>query len=100
MKNTGVQRTPRVCIITIEGKRATYKYIPLQSSEHHPFLPKKEKIEEVPMLDVEKFLELVGSNEVNVIDIKAQLPAVAKEFGFSEEVLQTAFELIEQGNEE
>jgi len=61
---------------------------------------KKEKIEEVPMLDVEKFLELVGSNEVNVIDIKAQLPAVAKEFGFSEEVLQTAFELIEQGNEE
>ena len=100
MKNTGVQRRPRVCILTIEGMLCQHKFIELKSAIEHPFLPKEKKEEEMPMLDVQKFLELIGRNEVTAVDIKAQLPEVAKEYGFSEEVVKVAFELIDEEEDE
>jgi len=101
MKNTGVRRIPRVCIIKVEEKNLVdLKYITLKSALEHPFLPKEKKEDEMPMLDVQKFLDLLGNQEVSSIDIKMQLPKVAKEYGFDEDIVEVAFDLLDGKEEE
>ena len=98
MKNTGVVRVPRVCIITVDNDVATFKYITLTSAILNPFKAKKHAVEEEPMIDIDRFLQLVGDTEVTAIDIKENLPAVAKEFNFSEEALAEAINLVDRVN--
>jgi len=97
MKNTGTRRIPRVCIITVDGNQCTYNFIELKSAIAHPFAEKKVKVvDEDPMMDIQRFLDLIGGAEINAIDIKTQLPIVAKEYGFSEEVVADAFTYIDE----
>ncbi len=101
MKNTGVKRIPRVCIIEVEGNIFTNKFFTLKSALEHPFQEKKVKVEdENPMTDIQRFLDLIGGTEISTIDIKTQLPLVAREYNFSEEVVAEAFMYIDAQTKE
>ena len=97
LDNTGIQRVPRVNIIDVfDDLTFSVQYRELESGRNHPFKEKisKDSDDEI-MQDVSKLLNLIGTKKVEMIDIKAQLPAAAKELGFSDDVLVTAFELLE-----
>jgi DNA repair exonuclease SbcCD nuclease subunit len=97
LENTGIQRVPRVCILDVYDN-LTFKieYIELESGKNHPF---KEKLivsdKNEIMQDVSKLLNLIDTKKVEMIDIKARLPEVAKQMGFTDDVLIIAFELLE-----
>lgn len=102
LDNTGVERIPQVLIIdTDKLGHNPYKFIKLQSALPHPFKEKfKESKENISMNLVNKVMDLIQNTQVNVIDIKTQLPKVAKELNYSEEIINEAFSLLEEAEEE
>lgn len=99
LENTGRIRTPRVCIIDVkEEKQFSVEYKELTSAEKHPFKEKLEQKEENVMQDVTRLLQLIETTQIGVVDIKEKLPLVAKEAGYDDEVVEKAFELIEQAD--
>lgn len=104
LENTGVQRTPRVCIIHISNtlefptlKGFQLHYVSLETALPHPFREKlKDEKEEHSSQDVNKLIQMIESSEIDVIDIKQALPKVAKEFNYNADVLNKAFELLEK----
>ena len=102
LDNTGVERIPKVLIIdTSSESKEFFKFVPLQTAIPHPFKEKiKESKEEIPTLLVSKVLDLIQTTQINMIDIKQQLPKVAKELGYDKEVLEEAFLLIEETESE
>ena len=102
LDNTGVERVPKVLIIDTNSEtREFFKFIPLKTAIPHPFKEKiKESREEVPISLVTKILDLIQTTQVNIVDIKQQLPKVAKELDYDNEVLEEAFSLIEEAENE
>jgi predicted phosphodiesterase len=98
LENTGVHRMPAVCIIDTE-KLPEVRFIELQRAAPHPFKERTGKTEENTMQDVSKLLQLVESIQIEPVDIKAQLPRVAKELGYGEATLECAFDLIEKAKQ-
>lgn len=103
LDNTGVERIPQVLIIdtdTIHADGNALKFISLQTAIPHPFKEKiKESKEEIPVYLVNKVLEMIQTTQVNIVDIKVQLPKVAQELGYDNEILEEAFSLIEGAKE-
>ncbi|MFA5396497.1 MAG: metallophosphoesterase family protein [Methanogenium sp.] len=104
--NTGVQRTPMVCIIDVYDNKkgithmdSKIDFIPLTSALPHPFKEKTVQ-EEENVQDISKLISLISSTKVEVVDIKAKLPLAAKELNMSDSVLNRAFELIESVSDE
>ena len=96
LDNTGKHRIPRVCIINVKrDKQFTTKFRELKTAIPHPFKEKIEIEEEQPK-DIEKLISLIEGTELSAIDIKSQLPKVAEQAGFSQEVIEKAFQLIER----
>jgi hypothetical protein len=97
VENTGTPRIPRVCIIVVDvsTKRVEVQYVPLTHATPHPFKEKVDSADENPMKDVARLLELIGGTQVQAIDLKVQLPAVAQALGFTDVELEAAFALIE-----
>lgn len=100
LDNTGVERIPKVLIIDTNkllDPKEFFTFINLQTAIPHPFKEKvKESKEEIPTSLVNKVLEMIQTTQVNIVDIKLQLPAVAQELGYDNEVLEEAFSLIEE----
>ncbi len=104
LENTGVKRTPRVCIIQSDNtvkhpilKGFSLMYVSLETALEHPFKEKvKKENEEYISQDVHRLIQMIESSEIDVIDIKKALPKVAKEFNYSTEVLDKAFEFLEK----
>ena len=100
LENTGRQRIPRVCIIDVNyGEDVnvntfTSKFVELTTAEKHPFKEKVAK-EEVQQ-DITKLLSLMENTEIDVIDIKQQLPLAAERLGFSKDVVEKAFDILER----
>lgn len=98
------KRTPRVCIIKVENsmpypylKGYSVKYLSLQNALEYPFKEKEvELVEGTSSQDVTKLLQMLETSEIEISDIKAVLPNIAKEFNYSKEVLEKAFELLEK----
>jgi len=100
LENTGVRRIPRVCIINT-GKDAAnlfdLLYVQLETALLHPFREKLKDEKEVhSSQDVNRLMQMIGSSEIDVIDIKQALPKVAKEFDYDSDVLNKAFEFLEK----
>ena len=99
LENTGKQRIPMVNIIDVSYinnvMTEQIQFIPLTSAAEHPFKDKVEASEEVTN-DVSTLLQLISSTHVEAIDIKAQLPEVAKKMGLSTSVVDCAFDFIEK----
>lgn len=94
LENTGVQRTPRVCIIDTQTRDV--EFVELSSCAQHPFKEKLATSEEPNIMqDVAKLLSLIETTSIDTINIKEQLPVVAKELGLADAVLDKAFEILE-----
>ncbi len=102
LDNTGVERIPQVVIIDIDNNfKASYKFVKLQSALPHPFKEKfTESKEDISMNLVNKVMDLIQNTQVNVIDIKQQIPKVAKKLNYNNEVIDETFSLIEEAEEE
>ena len=101
LDNTGNIRIPKILIIDTQNKDNLFKLIPLQSAIEHPFKEKiKESQEEVSYTVVSKIMSLIQKTQVDIVDIKKQLPLVAKELQYDNEVLEEAFNLIEEASKE
>jgi len=102
LDNTGVERVPKVLVIdTSKVGIEMFKFIPLNTAIFHPFKEKiKESKEEIPISLVSKVMDMIQATQVNIVDIKTQLPLVAKEFDYGSDVLEEAFSLIEEAEGE
>jgi predicted phosphodiesterase len=101
LENTGAQRVPRVCIIDVyPDKGFELQYVALKSAAVHPFKDKVSAVEGDPMKDVATLLRLIGDTSVDAVDLKVQLPPAARELGFSEQVIEKAFEVLEEAGTE
>jgi DNA repair exonuclease SbcCD nuclease subunit len=101
MKNTGVVRTPRVCIISVEGDKFTNEFIKLTTAIPHPFKEKKDAVEdEEPMPDIAKFFEIINKDRENigVVDVKGQLLLVADKLSYDEEVIENAMLYLDRAS--
>jgi len=95
LENTGVQRTPRVCIITVKDNRSCdIETIELSSVSEHPFKEKKEA-EVAIQQDIVNILNLMGRKDVESIDFKKEIPNVAKELNLNTDVVTRAFKYID-----
>jgi len=107
LDNTGTERIPQVLVIDTDKWSRNYtkvndifKFISLKTAIPHPFKEKiKESREEISMNIVNKVLNMIQTTQINIIDIKQQLPKVAQELGYSSEILEEAFSLIEEAKE-
>lgn len=106
LDNTGVSRIPAIAIIdtaySFTDVDKCFSIIPLSTAILHPFKDKvKELVDEIPTSLVNKVLDMIQATQVNMIDIKKQLPLVAKELGYDRiEILEEAFNLIELAEKE
>jgi len=98
IENSSKVRIPRVCIINSINKEI--KLIELHSCEQHPFREKLEKENQSIMQDVTKLLNMIESVEIDFVNVKEQLPPIAKELGFSKEVLEISFDFLEKSSYE
>uniref|UniRef100_A0A7C3SQ60 Calcineurin-like phosphoesterase domain-containing protein n=1 Tax=Dictyoglomus turgidum TaxID=513050 RepID=A0A7C3SQ60_9BACT len=94
LDNTGVRRIPKVLIIDIEDK-INFNFVELKSALEHPF---KDKIikEEIPEISVDRVLELIQDVKVGIVDVKQRLYQICKELDYSDDIIEEAFNLIEQ----
>jgi hypothetical protein len=97
LENTGVERIPRVCIFEV-ADNMTFKteYVQLAKALKHPFRIHERQPEESTIPDISRLFHLIETTEVDVVDVKKQLPIVAREAGFSEQVVSKAFEFLEE----
>lgn len=101
LDNTGTKRIPRVCILHLQDNvLPNMFYVQLQTALEHPFKERIVKSEEYKSQDVTRLLSMIEKTEIDVIDIKAVLPLIAKEFNFSEAVLSNAFNFLELQSQE
>lgn len=102
LENTGKVRKPRVCIIEIgDDFDINIKSIYLQSAKEHPFYEKTVKDEEaISIRDISGLLKMFEKKNIQLVDVKRDLPRVAKELEYSEEVIEKAFEFIERSKDE
>jgi predicted phosphodiesterase len=99
MKNTGVFRIPRVCIIEVTEDTFTHKFIELKSAMANPFKDKKQTVvDEEPMVDIAKFMDMISGVQVDAIDIKQQLSEVAVKANISDNILSEVFSLLDRAN--
>ena len=98
LENTGVHRIPKVVIIDIDEATSTYTVseFELQSAAPHPFKDRGKIAEESPMQDIQKLMSLIENTNITTLDIKLQLPKIAKELKLSDEVLDIAFECLNE----
>jgi hypothetical protein len=47
-----------------------------------------------------KVLDMIQDTQVKIVDIKQKLPIVAEELGYNSEILNEAFELLEEAEKE
>jgi DNA repair exonuclease SbcCD nuclease subunit len=95
----GKQRTPRVCIVDISDRQTwELKYVPLENAQPHPFFEKESAHEENTMQDLTKLFSIINETAVDQVDLKSQIPAVAKELHMSDIVVEKAFSLIESAS--
>jgi DNA repair protein SbcD/Mre11 len=95
MENTGVRRTPKVCIITIESHdKCSIADVELKSAAEHPF---KDKIvaESAVQYDIINILNLMGREDVESIDFKKEIPKVANNLELGNDVIERAFGYID-----
>ncbi len=97
LENTGKIRKPRVCIIEIDEEFNTnIKSIYLQSAKEHPFYEKiKEDKERITSRDITNLLRTFERRNIKIVDIKKDLPVLAKKLNYSDAVLERAFEFLE-----
>lgn len=102
LDNTGVERIPQVSIIDInESGKVSFEFVKLLSAISHPFKEKfKESKEDISMNLITKVMDLIQNTQVNVIDVKQQIPKVAKELGYDKEIIDEAFLFIEDAEKE
>ena len=93
IENSSRIRIPRVCIINSMNKEI--KFVGLNSCEQHPFKEKFDEEEHNIMQDVTKLLNMIEHTEIDFVNVKEQLPPIAKELGFSDKVLEISFEFLE-----
>lgn len=94
LENTNLIRRPRVCIIDTET--CSTEFVELSSCELHPFVEKLGKIEEKDIMqDTAKLLSMIEQADIDIVNIKDQLPMVAKEFQMSDAVINKTFEILE-----
>ena len=108
LERSNVQRTPRVAIVYLDDTLTVDKdnsnnfkllYVSLETALEHPFSAKiTTEEEEYTSQDVNRLIQMIESSEIDVVDIKNALPKVAKEFNYNTEVLDKAFEFLEQVN--
>jgi predicted phosphodiesterase len=97
LENTGHQRMPQVCIIQVAPDgNFTLGFHKLQRPAPHPFKDKVPEPEGSTLPDISKLFHLIETTNVDIVDVKRQLPIVAKEAGYSERVVAKAFELLEE----
>lgn len=101
LENTGRQRIPRVYIVEYDEKRNSWEGVfrKLKSCEIHPFKERALEGSENTMQDITSLLQLIDRTNVEAVDIKKQLPLVASQMGFSTNVVDRAFQLIEEAAE-
>lgn len=87
-------RYPRVLIINSETRKVNFVQVP--NCEVHPFYAKTDAEEVDIMQDVTKLISMIEKTEVDIVNVKEQLPSVAQELNFSIEVVEKAFELLEK----
>jgi predicted phosphodiesterase len=99
LDNTGKVRIPKAVIINSVTQEVYSKE--LQTAIVHPF---KEKVtdskEEITMNLVKRALDYLKDTQVSVIDIKQQLPLIANKFKYNSEIVDLAFNLIEEAEKE
>jgi len=102
LDNTGTVRIPQVLVIDTSKKgKEMFKFFPLQTAIPHPFKEKiKESQEEVSFNVINKIMNLIQKTQTAVVDIKKQLPKIAKELDYSNDILEEAFSLIEEAEQE
>ncbi|MCK9437715.1 MAG: metallophosphoesterase family protein, partial [Synergistaceae bacterium] len=96
LENTGVQRTPRVAILTITCNNnpmpydASIELIDVPSLDH-PFNEKVEKKDNIQVQDVARFIQMVRKTSVEAVDLKQQVPLIAEKLGYGSLVIEEAF---------
>lgn len=94
LENTGVARIPRTCIIEVEERAWSTRFVDLKVNPY-PFKEKVSEQEVEQVQDINKLLQLIEETQVESVDIKNQIPLVAKELKLSEDRVEKAFELLE-----
>lgn len=101
LANTGNTRIPQVMII--DTNPINIRVIQLSTAISFPFKEKLEKSqEEVPMNVNEIVMKLLTKVETNIkeIDIKNYIPKIIKELGYTMDVTEETFKLLERAQEE
>ena len=97
--NTGNIRIPKVMIIDTKINKIYTRE--LTTAIPHPFKEKiKESKENTSMNLMNKVMSLLEDTKVQTIDIKTQIPIVAQELNFGEDIINEAFNLIEEAERE
>ncbi len=102
LENTGEYRVPKVLIITIDENTHDISYVfdTIPGGIENPFNSKLEKTEVSQMQDINRFLSMISENKnVEIVDLKEQIPRIAEHFEFDSEVVDKAFELLERTKE-
>jgi DNA repair exonuclease SbcCD nuclease subunit len=88
-------RIPKTCIIEVDDKcNFSYKFVELKNAIPNPF-KEDVKVEDEKPQDIAKLISLISSTEIDVVDIKKQLPVVAQAAGYNDCVIDKAFTLLE-----
>jgi len=108
LERSNIQRTPRVVIVHTDptvsvddasiANKFKLLYVSLETALAHPFSEKKIVEEEYVSQDVNRLIQMIESSEIDIVDIKTPVPKVAKEFNYNTEVLNKAFDFLEQVN--
>lgn len=97
-ENTGKVRRPRVCIIEIDSEfNIDIKSVYLQSAKEHPFHEKiTEDREAMSARDITNVLKTFENKDLKIVDIKRDLPLIAKELEYSDAVVERVFGFLDK----
>jgi len=97
VENSNRIRLPRVCIIKVmKNRKFNVNYVTLTKAKEHPFKEKEISEDDVSIQDITYLLQKLQSTQVEMVNIKEQLPLAAKDLGYGEDVIEKAFEILEK----
>lgn len=95
LENTNKPRTPEVVILYNNEGKVILNTVKLTSALLHPFKDKIDASDVEVVQDITRFLTLLETSTVDVVDIKKQIQTIADELGETPEVVAKTFSILE-----